>query len=87
MTAVPVIYGNSARLPRGDYSRSGQVAVDYTCPQNYAAYTPADHETYRLLYEQQSELLPGLACDEFIAALPYWAHPPTFRALRTSMRD
>ena len=64
------IYGNSSRPPRGDYLRGGQVAPDYTCPQNYAAYTPADHETYRLLYERQSKLLPGLACDEFIAALP-----------------
>ena len=74
MTAKPVeapaVYGNSTRPPRGDYARGGLVLADYTCPQNYAAYTPADHETYRLLYERQSRLLPGLACDEFIAALP-----------------
>ena len=70
MTPLPIIYGNSARPPRGDYDRAGQVALDYTCPQNYAAYTAADHETYRLLYQRQSKLLPGLACDEFIAALP-----------------
>ncbi len=50
--------------------RGGQVAPDYTCPQNYAAYTAADHETYSRLYQRQSALLPGLACDEFIAALP-----------------
>ena len=67
---APVIYGNSTRPPRGDYSRGGAVLPDYTCPQNYAAYTPRDHETYRRLYERQSKLLPGLACDEFIAALP-----------------
>ena len=67
---TPVVYGGSERPPRGDYSRDGQVAADYTCPQNYAAYTPADHDTYRRLYERQSALLPGLACDEFIAALP-----------------
>ena len=66
----PAIYGQSARPPRGDYARSGQVALDYTCPQNFAAYTPADHETYRSLYARQSALLPGLACDEFMAALP-----------------
>ena len=46
------------------------MALDYTCPQEFAAYTPADHETYRRLYARQSALLPGLACDEFIAALP-----------------
>ncbi|MGH8832394.1 MAG: phenylalanine 4-monooxygenase, partial [Polaromonas sp.] len=39
-------------------------------PQNYAAYTAADHDIYRRLYERQSALVPGLACDEFIAALP-----------------
>ena len=70
MAVEPVVYGGSNRPPRGDYSRGGLVAADYTCPQNYAAYTPADHETYRLLHARQSKLLPGLACDEFIAALP-----------------
>ena len=67
---LPAIYGQSTRPPRGDYARDGQVQADYTCPQNFAAYTPADHETYRRLYARQSKLLPGLACDEFIAALP-----------------
>ncbi len=67
---MPVIYGNSERPPRGDYSRGGQVSADYTCSQNYAAYTDADHHTYSRLYKRQSALLPGLACDEFIAALP-----------------
>ncbi|MGB4115178.1 MAG: phenylalanine 4-monooxygenase [Polaromonas sp.] len=67
---TPTVYGGSTRPPRGDYSRDGQVAADYTCPQNYAAYGDADHDTYRRLYERQSKLLPGLACDEFIAALP-----------------
>ncbi len=66
----PVVYGASDRPPRGDYDREGQVNADYTCPQNYAAYTAADHETYSRLYKRQSALLPGLACDEFIAALP-----------------
>jgi phenylalanine-4-hydroxylase len=70
MAIEPVVYGGSNRPPRGDYSRGGAVQANYTCPQNYAAYTDADHETYRRLYERQSKLLPGLACDEFIAALP-----------------
>ena len=70
MAVKPAVYGASERPPRGDYSRGGVVLADYTCPQNYAAYKPADHETYRRLYERQSALLPGLACDEFIAALP-----------------
>jgi phenylalanine-4-hydroxylase len=66
----PAVYGASACPPRGDYDRGGLVSANFTCPQNYAAYTEADHEIYRRLYKRQSALLPGLACDEFIAALP-----------------
>ena len=68
--ADPVVYGQSNRPPRGDYVRGGQVHADYTCAQNHAAYTAADHDIYRRLSERQSALLPGLACDEFIIALP-----------------
>ena len=67
MAVEPVVYGASERPPRGDYSRAG---ADYTCPQNYAGYTQADHDTYRRLYERQAALVPGRACDEFLAALP-----------------
>ena len=67
MGQAPVVYGQSTRPPRGDYSRAN---ADYTCPQDYAAYTAADHDTYRRLYERQTALLPGLACDAFIDALP-----------------
>ena len=67
MAVEPVVYGASDRPPRGDYSRAG---ADFTCPQDHAAYTPQDHATYRQLYERQVALLPGLACDAFIAALP-----------------
>jgi phenylalanine-4-hydroxylase len=67
-TAVkPVVYGASERPPRGDYSRA---QADYTCTQNFAAYTAADHNTYRRLYERQRALLPGLASEAFIQALP-----------------
>jgi phenylalanine-4-hydroxylase len=67
MATEPVVYGASDRPPRGDYSRAGP---DYTCKQDYSQYTNVDHDTYRRLYERQEALLPGLACDEFIAALP-----------------
>ena len=42
MAIEPVVYGASERAPRGDYSRA---AANYTCPQNHAAYTAADHDT------------------------------------------
>ena len=67
MAVEPVVYGAADRPPRGDYSRAG---ADYTCTQNHDSYTAADHDTYRRLYERQAALLPGLACDEFISALP-----------------
>jgi phenylalanine-4-hydroxylase len=68
--ATPAIYGQSDRPPRGDYARGGQVNADYTCPQNYAGYTPQDHDTYRKLYTRQSALLAGRASSGFIKALP-----------------
>jgi phenylalanine-4-hydroxylase len=67
MAVEPVVYGASERPPRGDYSRARD---DYTCPQNWSSYTAADHDTYRRLYERQSALLPGLASQAFIDALP-----------------
>lgn len=67
MAVEPVVYGASERPPRGDYARAG---ADYTCAQNHAAYTRADHDTYRRLYERQSALLPDLASEAFIATLP-----------------
>ena len=82
-------YGNSERPPRGDYCRGGQVNADYTCPQDYAAYTAEDHETYSRLYRRQSALLPGLACDEFIAALPSLgesSHIPRFEDINSRLR-
>lgn len=67
MAVEPVVYGASERPPRGDYSRARD---DYTCAQDWSAYTAADHDTYRRLYERQSGLLPGLASQAFIDALP-----------------
>lgn len=67
MGVTPAVYGQSSRPPRGDYSRA---ASDYTCTQDYAAYTEAEHATWRQLYARQSALLAGRACSDFIACLP-----------------
>jgi phenylalanine-4-hydroxylase len=64
--AAPVTYGEGDRPPRGDY---GRARGDYTCTQDAARYTATDHDTYRRLYARQLRQLPGLACDEFIAAV------------------
>lgn len=63
---APVTYGQGDRPPRGDYSRA---RADYTCEQDWASYTEADHDTYRRLYARQSAQLEGLACQEFIDAV------------------
>ena len=69
---APVTYGQGERPPRGDYGRAG---ADYTCAQDHAQYTDADHDTYRRLYARQLQQLPGLACDEFIAAVQQLGAP------------
>ncbi|QIL42972.1 phenylalanine 4-monooxygenase [Acidovorax sp. HDW3] len=66
MGQPPVIYGQSSRPPRGDYARAG---ADYTCTQNYAAYTEAEHALYQRLYARQEALLPGRASQQFITML------------------
>ncbi len=78
---APVTYGAGDRPPRGDYARARD---DYTCEQDWAAYTEADHDTYRRLYARQLQQLPGLACDEFIAAVQQLGAPdriPRFEAV------
>jgi phenylalanine-4-hydroxylase len=62
----PVTYGEGERPPRGDYSMARE---DYTCDQNWAAYTSHEHDLYRRLYERQAAQLEGLACEEFIDAV------------------
>jgi phenylalanine-4-hydroxylase len=70
--APPVTYGTGERPPRGDYARA---RPDYTCEQDWSRYTEADHDTYRRLYARQLQQLPGLACDEFIAAVQQLGAP------------
>ena len=40
--------------------------ADWTVDQGWAAYTPAQHAVWKTLYERQTRLLPGLACDAFV---------------------
>ncbi len=85
MAVEPVVYGSSHRPPRGDYARAG---ADYTCAQDWARYTEEDHATYRRLYERQSALLPGLASEAFIAALPSLGikdHIPRFEEINARL--
>ena len=58
---------------------------DWTIPQGWASYSAAEHAVWRTLFERQTALLPGLACDAFVAgmhALPIAADRiPDFEAL------
>jgi phenylalanine-4-hydroxylase len=59
--------------------------TDWTIDQGWANYTPQDHAVWRTLYERQTALLPGRACDAFVEGmkqLPMDATQiPDFRAL------
>ena len=69
---APVTYGQGERPPRGDYASA---RADYTCDQNWSAYTAEEHDLYRRLYERQAAQLEGLACDEFIDAVRHLGAP------------
>lgn len=49
--------------------RKVEVNEDYTVDQNWEHFTAEEHDRWDRLYERQSKLLPGLACDEFIQGL------------------
>jgi phenylalanine-4-hydroxylase len=80
-------------MPDGGFSKHGLLAgdaalphrVDWTIDQAWESYAPAEHATWRTLYERQAKLLPGRACAEYLAgmeALPIGAEAiPDFRRL------
>lgn len=43
--------------------------MSYIVDQNWKDYTPEEHETWKLLYERQFNIMPGRACDEFFAGI------------------
>jgi len=42
---------------------------DWTVDQGWSAYTPQEHVVWKTLFERQTRLLPGRACDEFVAGM------------------
>ena len=58
---------------------------DWTIDQGWADYTAEEHAVWKTLFERQSALLPGRACDAFVDGmqkLPIGAEQiPDFRAL------
>jgi phenylalanine-4-hydroxylase len=80
-------------MPDGSFSKHGLLAgdaapphrADWTIEQAWDSYTPAEHATWRRLYERQAKLLPGRACAGYLAGmeeLPIGAEAiPDFRRL------
>jgi len=80
-------------MPDGTPAKHGLLAgdaapphrADWTIDQDWDSYTPAEHAVWRTLYERQARLLPGRACDEYLAgmrALPIGPEAiPDFRRL------
>jgi phenylalanine-4-hydroxylase len=67
-------------------SQAGPPArADWTIDQGWEHYSAAQHATWRTLFERQTRLLPGRACDEFVQGmrdLPIGAEQiPDFRRL------
>jgi phenylalanine-4-hydroxylase len=59
--------------------------ADWTIDQGWENYSAAEHAVWKTLYERQTKLLPGRACDDFVRgmrALPIDADQiPDFRRL------
>jgi phenylalanine-4-hydroxylase len=80
-------------MPEGTFTKHGLLAgeaatphrADWTIEQGWENYTPADHATWRALFERQAGLLRDRACTEYLAgmkALPIDAGAiPDFRRL------
>jgi phenylalanine-4-hydroxylase len=44
-------------------------AADWTIPQDWASYTPAEHALWDTLFERQARMLPGRVSQAFLAGL------------------
>lgn len=62
---------------------------DWTIDQGWANYTAEEHAVWKMLFERQTKLLPGRACDEFVkgmSELPIGADQiPDFRRLSDTL--
>jgi phenylalanine-4-hydroxylase len=81
-------------MPGPDFAalraRHPEMRDDWTIPQNWRRFTERDHATWRTLYQRIMKLLPGRACDEFLAGvelLPLGEGIPDFEKLSASLRQ
>ena len=75
----------SATSKHGLAAGGAAPSADWTIAQGWSAYTAADHGVWKTLFERQTRLLVGRACDAFVEgmrALPIGAEQiPDFRRL------
>jgi phenylalanine-4-hydroxylase len=69
-----------AHPPKNRYA-DAQKRADWTIDQNWASYSEAEHDRWNRLYARQAALLPGRACDDYLAALE------TLRLSRSGVPD
>ncbi len=55
-------------VPENRYARAPRSA-DWTIGQDWASYTPEEHDRWKRLFTRQTELLPGRACEEALDAV------------------
>jgi monomeric phenylalanine-4-hydroxylase len=80
-------------MPAPDFAalraRHPDMRDDWTIPQNWQHFTERDHGTWRTLYQRIMKVLPGRACDEFLAGvelLPLGDGIPDFENLSASLK-
>ena len=56
-------------LPGDSNAPPAGVNPDWTVAQGFEAYSETDHWTWTTLYDRQSRILPGRACDAFLNGL------------------
>ncbi|MGM9425471.1 phenylalanine 4-monooxygenase [Hydrogenophaga sp. MI9] len=61
--AIPVKHG----LAAGEAGRPA--SADWTIDQGWSRYSAAEHATWKTLFERQTKLLPGRACDAFVQGM------------------
>jgi phenylalanine-4-hydroxylase len=83
--AAPQLHG----LAAGEAARPAN--PDWTIPQGWENYTAQEHGVWKTLFERQTALLPGRACDEFVHGmkdLPMGPHEiPDFRRLSDALME
>ena len=58
-----------SKLKHGAAAGAQPARADWTIAQGWDNYTADEHAVWKTLFERQSQLLPGRACDEFVQGM------------------